>query len=134
MPSVIGVDAKSGVNVAANYLKNVRANGLGPRTVIVKLEKSNMTDAELNFVINYLTTAHGSGGTLPADTTDAFVVAGVTADGGDAGGTQFVSGQTDAVFVALQGTGTVTKAAIEANDDNKGFTATVICAFDQNYQ
>ena len=135
MPSVIGTDSQSGVNVAANYLKNVKANGLGPRTVIVKLDKAAMTNSELNFVLNYLTTAHGVGGSLPADTTDAFVVAGLSGDQTVDGKTlQFVSGTTGTVYVALQGTGTVTKAAIEANDNNAGFTATIVAEFDQNYQ
>lgn len=131
--------AYPGDTVAANYLKNVKANGLGPRTVIVKLEKADMTNAELNFVINQLTTAHGSGGDLVSNGNDAFVVAGLSGDQtvtvGDVVKTlQFVSGTTDTVYLALQGTGTVTKAGIEANDDNKGFTATIVAEFDQNYQ
>lgn len=116
-------------DVVANYLKNVRANGLGPRTLIVKLENSNITDTQLNAWINYLTTAHGVDG----DGDSAFVVAGLSSDGGDAGGTtKFVSGESDVVYLALQGTGDFTDATVEALTGTP--TATILATFDQNYQ
>ena len=110
--------------VAANYLKNVRANGLGPRTVILKLAGTNLTDANLNAVINYVTSAQGSGGTGDS----AFVVAGT----GTADGSAFVSGTTDTVFLALQGTGDVTVAT--ADQAIGGLTVTIEAIFVDNYQ
>jgi hypothetical protein len=125
MPSVIG--SVNGVDVAANFQKNVRANGLGPRTVIVTISKTDITDAELNVVINKLTSAGGTASynTPDLDGPDAFVVAGLA---GDAAGAPFVAGTTDAVYVALQGTGTVLTGSVD------GTTVAVIATFDQNYQ
>ena len=63
-------------------------NGLGSKTDIVKVAKTNITEAELKTVL--------------ADMQlDGFAVAGV----GTADGSAFVGGTTDAVFVALQGAG-----------------------------
>jgi len=121
-------------DVVANYLKNVRANGLGPRTIIVSIAKSNMTNAELNTYINYITNAQGtpSYGTPDSNGPDAFVVAGLSSDGGDAGGTtKFVSGESDVVYLALQGTGTFGETAVEALTGTP--TVTVLATFDQNY-
>ena len=119
MPSLIGT------TVTNNYLKNVRANGLGPRTVIVKLAGTNITDADLNTVINYLTSAHGVGGTGDS----AFVVAGTaTVDG-----TPFVSGVTDNVFLALQGTGDYTVDSSDAHGVS-GLATSIIAVFQDNYQ
>jgi hypothetical protein len=118
MPSLIGTD------VTTNYLKNVRANGLGPRTIILKLEATNITNAQLNAWINYLTTSHGSAGTGDS----AFVVAGT----GTPDGSAFVSGTTDAVVLALQGTGDFTDATVEGLTGTP--TATIVAVFDQNYQ
>jgi hypothetical protein len=125
MPSVIG--SVNGVDVAANFQKNVRANGLGPRTVIVTISKSNITDAELNVVVNKLTSAGGTASynAPDLDGPDAFVVAGLA---GDAAGAPFVAGTTGVVYVALQGTGTVLTGSVD------GTTVAVIATFDQNYQ
>ena len=84
--------------VAANYNQPKTNNGLGPRTVIIKVAKTDLTTAELHTIIRTIT----AGGT--AGTQDAFTVAGIAT----ATGTAFVSGTTDVVFVALQGTGVVT--------------------------
>ena len=119
MPSLIGTD------VTANYLKNVRANGLGPRTLIVSISKTDITDAELNTIINYMTSSQGSGGTGDS----AFVVAGL----GTATGAAFVSGTTDVVYVALQGTGTYTVDSSDAHGVTGAATA-LVAVFDQNYQ
>ena len=120
-----------GTGIGDNYLKNVQNNGLGARTIIVSLAKTNITDTELNTAIAYITSADGSGGSLVANGSDAFVVAGMTSDGGDAGAdNSFVSGESDVVHLAVQGTGTLTKAGIEANDGAIGFTATIVATFD----
>jgi hypothetical protein len=84
--------------VAANYNQPKTTNGLGPKTTIVKVAKTDLTTAELHTIITTIT----AGGT--AGTQDAFTVAGVAT----AAGTAFVSGTTDVVFLALQGTGVVT--------------------------
>jgi hypothetical protein len=96
MPSLIGT------TVTNNYNQPETVNGLGPKTTIVKIAKTDLTTAELHTIITYITSGKIAGG---ADTTsDACTVAGVaTADG-----TAFVSGTTDVVFLALQGTGTIT--------------------------
>ena len=120
-----------GTGIGDNYLKNVQNNGLGARTIIVSLAKTNITDTELNTAIAYITSADGSGGSLVANGSDAFTVAGMTSDGGDAGAdNSFVSGESDVVYLAVQGTGTLTKAGIEANDGAIGFTATIVATFD----
>ena len=116
--------AYAGDTVAANYLKNVRANGLGPRTLILKLAGTNLTNNDLNSVINYVTTSHGSSGSGDS----AFVVAGLSGDAGAA----FVSGTTDTVYLAIQGTGDITVAT--ADMGISGLTVTVEAIFDQNYQ
>ncbi len=113
-----------GTTVAANYLKNTRANGLGPRTVIVSVAKTGgVTDANLNTIINYLTTAHGVSGSGDS----AFVVAGLSA----AAGAAFVAGSTETVYLALQGTGDLTVA--DADCGISGYAVAVVAAFDQNY-
>jgi hypothetical protein len=123
MPSVIG--SVNGVDVAANFQKNVRANGLGPRTIIVKIAKTDITNTELNTIVNYMTTSHGSNGTGDS----AFVVAGLSG----AAGAAFVSGTTDVVFLALQGTGNYTVAGSDAHGVT-GAVTTIEAIFDQNYQ
>jgi hypothetical protein len=113
---------------AANFNKPKNANGLGPRTVIVKIDKTNMTDAELNASIAFLTQSSGVAGALPGNTQDAFTVAGLVSD--ETGG-NFVSGTSDTVTLALQGTGDVTnmKAGLEALAGVT--TATILADFDQ---
>jgi hypothetical protein len=87
------------------------SNGLGAKTTIIKLAKSNMTATELNTAIIALT----QGGTYSGVTNDAFSIAGITSDGGDAGTTKaFVTGESDVVFIALQGTGTINADASNA--------------------
>ncbi len=63
-------------------------NGLGSKTDIVKIAKTNITEAELKTVLEDMG-------------LDGFAVAGV----GTADGSAFVGGTTDVVFVALQGAG-----------------------------
>jgi hypothetical protein len=132
MPSLLDT------TVANNYLKNVKANGLGPRTVIVTVSKANITDTELNAVIGVLTSSTATPGYNAPDTNgpDAFVVAGLSGDEtvtvGDVTKTlQFVSGVTDVVYLALQGTGT---PATGSNVGVTGATVAVVASFDQNYE
>jgi hypothetical protein len=89
-----------------NYLKHSISTSDAGRTLIVKFAKTNITNAELNAWIAYLTTSHGTSGSGDS----AFTVAGV----GTADGSAFVSGTTDVVFLRLQGTGSFTDATVEA--------------------
>ena len=86
-------------------------NGLGPRTVVVSIAKTNITQAELDTMLDAL----ASGGTYSGVTNDAFTIAGVTASS-DAGATwgDFDGGTSDVVAVALQGTGTINADASDA--------------------
>jgi hypothetical protein len=114
----------------ANYSGASITNGIAGRTVIVKLALSNMTTANLDAALAALRT----GGIFSGVTNDAFTIVGITSDGGDAAAdTSFVSGESDAVFVALQGTGTinadasnalgVTSLALTVEADFKGLQA-----------
>jgi len=127
MPSLLSTD------VTANYLKNVRANGLGPRTLIVKVAKTNITNDELNTIINAITSSQGVNGSGDS----AFVVAGLSSDqsvttNGITKALQFVSGTSDVVFLALQGTGVYTPDASDAHGVT-GAVTTIEATFDQNY-
>ena len=88
--------------IAANYNKPATTNGLGPKTTIVKVAKTDLTTAELHQIITYITAGKRTSG--DDITSDAFTVAGVAT----ATGAAFVSADTDVVFLALQGTGTFT--------------------------
>ena len=101
MPSLIGS------SVTANYLKNVINQADVGRELIVKIARSTanggVTDTEINAVVNYITTSHGSNGLGDS----AFVVAAVgTADGSALTNTT----ATQAVFLRVQGTGDLTVA------------------------
>lgn len=122
MPTLTG-------DVVTNYLKNVRANGLGPRTIIVSIAKTNITNTELNTWINYITLPQGDGSGTDGNGPDAFVVAGLSASAD--GTAAFESGVTDVVYLALQGTGTFGETAVEALTGTP--TVTVLATFDQNY-
>lgn len=76
--------------------------GIGGRTLIVKIAKTNITNDELTTIINAVTSTGSD---------DAFTVAGV----GTANGSAFVSGTTDVVYLALQGTGTYTADGSDAH-------------------
>ena len=76
--------------------------GIGGRTLIVKVAKTNITNDELSTIITAVTSTGSD---------DAFTVAGV----GTANGSAFVSGTTDVVYLALQGTGTYTADASDAH-------------------
>ncbi len=96
-------------------------NGIGPRTRIINLAKSNMTQTELDAAILYLSAGDVSG------TNDAHTVAGtsVLTESG-----VFTSGTTDAVQVAIQGTGVATMAT-DFGIGSTGITATLIADFVQ---
>ena len=97
--------------VAANYGKHVINQADVGRELIVKVALTNMTNANVTAIRNAITLPGGSGGTLPADTGDAFTVAAI----GTADGSAFVSGTTDVVFLRAQGTGTYTADASDAH-------------------
>jgi len=84
----------------SNYLKHVINQADVGRELIVKIAKTNITNDDLNSVIAYITTSHGSAGAGDS----AFVVAAV----GTADGTAFETGVTDVVFLRVQGTGDLT--------------------------
>ena len=90
---------------ANNYLNVINQADVG-RELIVKIAKTNMTNAELNAWIGYITTSHGSSGSGDS----AFTVAAV----GTATGVAFESGVTDVVYLRVQGTGDLTVATINA--------------------
>jgi hypothetical protein len=105
MPSSIS-SVVGNTTVGANYLKHQINQADVGRELIVKIAKSNMTDAQLSAYIAYITTAHGSAGTGDS----AFTVAAV----GTADGSAFEAGVTDVVFLRVQGTGTLTVGSVEA--------------------
>lgn len=101
--------------VASPNYNSAAGNGLGPRTRIISLSKTNITQAELNSLVRLI----GAGGT--AGTDDAVTIAGISA---------FEAGVTDVVYMAIQGTGTLTAGA-----DYRGVTGVtmaVVTTFDQN--
>jgi hypothetical protein len=103
----------------ANNYKHAIATSDAGRTIIVSLAGTNLTDANLSAVIDYLTTAHGANGSGDS----AFTVAGV----GTVDGTPFVSGTTDTVFLRIQGTGDFTAAT--ADMEIGGLTVSTIAIF-----
>ena len=75
------------------------SNGLGPRTRIINLAKSNITQDELDAALRYLAAGDVAG------TNDAHTVAGVSCltESG-----VFTAGTTDDVQIVIQGTGAFT--------------------------
>lgn len=115
------IDLASGnTTVGANYLKNGIGTSDAGRTLIISITKTNITDAELNTIIAYMTLSHGANG----DGDSAFTVAGV----GTATGAAFVSGTTDVVYLRLQGTGDYTVDASDAHGVTGAATA-LVCVF-----
>ena len=107
----------------ANNIVNWKKYGISTsdagRTLILKLAGTNLTHDDLESVVNYITTSHGSNGSGDS----AFTVAGV----GTANGSAFVSGTTDTVFLKVQGTGDITVAT--ADMGISGLTITVEAIF-----
>jgi len=94
-------------------------NGIAGRTRIINLNKSNMTQAELDAALLYIAAGDVSG------TNDAHTIVGVaclTEDG------VFTSGTTDDVQVAIQGTGAFT-AASNYGTGSTGITSSVLADF-----
>lgn len=95
--------------IAANFNKVVDSNGLGPRTQVVNIAKTNITNAEMNTMVKELALV--------------YTIAGV--DG-------FLAAETaDNVRVAIQGTATYTPNASDALGVT-GAATTVIADFDQS--
>ncbi|MGY8865375.1 MAG: hypothetical protein ACKVJK_07050 [Methylophagaceae bacterium] len=94
-------------------------NGLGPRTRIINLAKTNMTQVELDAALTYLSAGDVAG------TNDAHSIAGVSVltESG-----VFTGGTTDAVQVAIQGTGAATMAS-NFGTGSTGITATLVAEF-----
>jgi hypothetical protein len=115
---------EKGENKMATVTNNAIAkagNGLGGRTRIINLAKSNMTQAELDAAILYLSQGETSG------TDDAHTVAGVSVltESG-----VFTTGVTDAVQVAIQGTGVCTVGS-NFGVGSTGITASLLAEFNQ---
>jgi hypothetical protein len=106
-------------NNIVNWKKYGISTSDAGRTLILKLAGTNLTHANLEEVVQYITTSHGSAGTGDS----AFTVAGV----GTADGSAFVSGTTDTVFLKIQGTGDITVAT--ADQAVAGLTITVEAIF-----
>jgi hypothetical protein len=103
-----------------NVNKKAKAgNGMAGRTRIITLSKTNMTQAELDEVIQDLQ----QGGT--AGTNDAVTIAGISVltESG-----VFTTGVTDVVQVAVQGTGALTAGA---DFYVTGVTMAIIADFNQ---
>ena len=103
----------AGIGFTLNYnVKN--GNGLGPRTLIVSVNKGtgDVTQADLNALVAALTIGKDVG-----DTNDAFTVAGVSSFDG-----------SDPLYLALQGTGTV---GTGAGDYVADITLAVVAEFNQ---
>lgn len=102
--------------LSTNYGKHVINQADVGRELIVKIAKTNMTDANVTAIRNAITLAGGSGGTLQSNQGDAFTVAAI----GTADGSAFESGVTDVLFMRVQGTGT-----FDTTDAAAGTGATV---------
>ena len=106
-----------------NNAKAVAGNGLGPKTRIINLAKSNMTQAELDAAILYLTTGDGTDNTTDGPHTVAGISV-LTENG------VFTSGTTDAVQVTIQGTSVITVGA-NFGVGATGITSSLLADFDQ---
>ena len=94
-------------------------NGIAGRTRIINLAKTNMTQAELDAALDYLAAGDVAG------TNDAHTIVGVqplTESG------VFTTGVTDAVQVAIQGTGAFT-AASDFGIGSTGVTSSLLAEF-----
>lgn len=99
--------------------KALAGNGLGPRTRIINAAKTNMTQAELDALVLYLTAGDVAG------TNDAHTITGISVltESG-----VFTTGVTDAVQIAIQGTGAFTAAA-DFGEGSTGITTSLIADF-----
>ncbi len=104
---------------AAANKKAKAGQGIAGRTRIINLAKTNMTQAELDAALQYLQAGDVAG------TNDAHTVVGVSCltESG-----VFTSGTTDAVQVAIQGTGAFTAAA-DFGIGSTGVTSSLLAEF-----
>jgi hypothetical protein len=118
MPSIISTTVGS-TTVGANYAVTKAGQGIAGRTRIINLAKTNMTQAELDAAVLYLQTGEVAG------TNDALTVVGVSCltESG-----VFTSGTTDAVQIAIQGTGVCTVGA-DFGVGSTGVTASLLAEF-----
>ena len=96
-------------------------NGLGPRTRIINLAKTDMTQNELDAAIQYLQAGDVAG------TNDAHTVAGVSCltESGI-----FTPGTTDDVQIVIQGSGAFTAGA-NFGTGSTGVTSSLLADFNQ---
>ena len=99
---IVANDGSTYVTFGANALKHKINQADVGRELIVKIVKTNMTDANVTAIRNAITQSGGAAGALPANTGDAFTVAAI----GTADGSAFESGVTDVLYMRVQGTGT----------------------------
>jgi hypothetical protein len=138
MPSVIGTDAGSGVNVAANYLKTLPSTQFGTRQLaVIKIEVAGLTDgAGSELVANSLfsktvralqQTAEVWSIFTPVDTTTDYFHAIISVDSqwdGDAANQGATGGLQSAIYGTSSGYNFgILETAIAAG--NGGVTATV---------
>jgi hypothetical protein len=109
-------NAVAASNLGANYAARTPGNGIAGRTVIVSVTGSggNVSQAELNNVVRRITMQSAPGAGVAA--ADAFTVVGVAGTIGSGG----------AMYLALQGTGTV---GTDADDYATGVTVAVVANF-----
>ena len=84
--------------LTSNYNKMSKSSGLAGKIFVVKVAKTNMTDAEVNTIVKGIE----AGGVNASD--DAGTIVGM----GTADGSAFESGTTDVLFLHIQTTGTIT--------------------------
>ena len=84
--------------LTSNYNKMSKSSGLAGKIYVVKVAKTNMTDAEVNTIVKGIEAGNVNG------TDDAGVIVGM----GTADGSAFVSATTDVLFLHIQTTGTIT--------------------------
>jgi hypothetical protein len=106
----------------SNYNKHVINQADVGRELIIKIDLTNMTDANVTSIRNAITQSGGVAGSLPASTGDAFTVAAI----GTADGSAFSTGVTDILFMRVQGTGTFDTTDAAAGT---GATVTVVAVF-----
>lgn len=97
----------TGTTVAANFEKAVDSQGLGARTQVINIAKTNITNAEMTSIVKQL--------------ADTYTIAGI--DG-------FAAGTADNVRIALQGTIDFTPDASNAFGVT-GAVSTLLADFDQ---
>lgn len=102
--------------IAANYNQVGNVNGLGGFVRVYTASKTNMTTAQVNTLVKGLMQGYTKG------TDDAVTVVGL----GTADGSAFVSGTTDVITIAVQGTGVITAGA---DWNSTGFTLALVAVF-----